>query len=327
MSEGEIIMKLEEMTTIRQKLAFWNDTILPQWDKIEWEPFSLEEGKGLIHSVMHQGEISWKFPESIWQKHFFDAWMEREDRNDWIYFFEIKRGKEWAMRLIDERREWQSKEMLNNPYFDSLADWKSWYEEIQKEATQQDPESVYLSKKAALDKPIIGRESYYIMLKEISKFYENLRNPTPLNQSNAVLEKLISIEQSLVDQVYTVLSSYFNADQQTVLKKALEGEKVEKKLHFSGNANQLADVFWLLTKGKCVKGTQKKVTEWICNNFTYTENGQTKEFNPGALKDVIDRTERKCANPLPETKGLISFKDQFKNVIKKAKEAVREKRN
>lgn len=114
-------------------------------------------------------------------------------------------------------------------------------------------------------------------------------------------QKRIEISEEGIRLLSSRLIRYFPSTDDATLRKLLSGDEVGEKLIFHGNANQLADAFWLNSRpGGPISVSNKKLIKWIVENFQYHKNGVTRDFKTDNIENCIDTQTRECRKPLPE---------------------------
>lgn len=127
--------------------------------------------------------------------------------------------------------------------------------------------------------------------KNIVESWESMPVATSTDENQ---KKEIYISPENIEPIYNALAPYF-AGQETELRQLLNGERIEKSLDWSKNANQLTHVFWSAKRNGYISDTNVQICEWILRSFRYN-NG--KDFERSSVTKDLNTQETRCKKPL-----------------------------
>lgn len=133
--------------------------------------------------------------------------------------------------------------------------------------------------------------------------YDCLQDPffeqPPVATSTEVKQekKEINITPENAELIYRALVPYF-IGQETSLRQLLNGERIEKPLGWSKNANQLTHIFWSAKRIGYISDSNIQICEWILTNFRYN-NG--KKFERSSVTKDLNTQATRCKKPLPNS--------------------------
>lgn len=135
--------------------------------------------------------------------------------------------------------------------------------------------------------PITGQEHQSPQTKQ--------KNETPLTINTApVFDKS--------EAFYEFFKKHIHSQHHIAFKKLLKGEKINPKILFLGNANQLADTFKKLHAERVITACSKEeLKTWLILHFDY--KGKSIEGTPireKSIREVISGKGKPCKNPLIE---------------------------
>ena len=110
-------------------------------------------------------------------------------------------------------------------------------------------------------------------------------------------KKEINITPENAELIYRALVPYFTG-QETSLRQLLNGERIEKPLGWSKNANQLTHIFWSAKRIGYISDSNIQICEWILTNFRYN-NG--KKFERSSVTKDLNTQATRCKKPLPNS--------------------------
>ncbi len=135
---------------------------------------------------------------------------------------------------------------------------------------------------------------------EITPLLSTLPEKTPKVKSSSIKEvsqtgtiKLISFkDKDILESVFELLKGYFPGNDSN-LKTALEGEKLEEPIVFPYSQNKLVEVFRRLKYNGYIPNKTSEIRDWLCNNFHFRyKRGQTDEIrqlNPDSVWDILSK--------------------------------------
>lgn len=139
-----------------------------------------------------------------------------------------------------------------------------------------------------------------------SFFFENekknqLKQSETPQQSKQEYTPKPCFKPELIEDVITILNTFFDATQHAELKLIIEtGSKANEKLLFRDNGNRLTDYFKRLFENDTITGCAKKdLINWIVENFTSIYRKTQKEFIYKTVEKTISGKEQPCKNPIP----------------------------
>lgn len=99
-------------------------------------------------------------------------------------------------------------------------------------------------------------------------------------------KQIIFNDPGQLELIFEGLKIYFKDDEAN-LKKALQGEEIEKPLFFPHRQNKLAELFRRLDYNACLLNNKTEINKWLCKNFEFEEKGKVKPFNRYTIKDIL----------------------------------------
>lgn len=112
---------------------------------------------------------------------------------------------------------------------------------------------------------------YYFQEKEEpsndSKSEKGKSNEANIDKKKSTNNKGLSIKDEIIKKLEEDIEPYFDENDQ--FSKLINGEKINSKLIFDGNKNQLTELFKRIEYNDYFKGSPDKteIAKWICNNF------------------------------------------------------------
>jgi len=93
--------------------------------------------------------------------------------------------------------------------------------------------------------------------------------------------------------LFDALRPYFEKKDQKKLEQLLNGEEIQNKICFRGNANKFLLVFRQLYLNQRVIGKLSNIERWICEYFTYINNkDEVTDFNLGYVHKILATNSR-----------------------------------
>lgn len=131
-------------------------------------------------------------------------------------------------------------------------------------------------------------------------------------------EKLITLNSSIIENVYRILIKYFDKESSDDLRKLLNGKKIERKLVFNERGNKLIDVFWCLSSisPKLINETKESIKQWIYNSFQYKGTNGVRDFGLGYIDRNLITQTRECKHPIA---GIELLSESLKDFVAKKK--------
>lgn len=106
-------------------------------------------------------------------------------------------------------------------------------------------------------------------------------------------EKLIQISDSAIPLLFDCLKEHFSPEEHPKLEALLKGQKIEGRVHFLKNQNQLAEVFFRLKEKQLLSNTIEEASVWLGSFFTFKHKGQFKNCNQTSVSDVFSKPEKR----------------------------------
>lgn len=138
-----------------------------------------------------------------------------------------------------------------------------------------------------------GNSSFVLTEKEFFNLSEIKIQPIAENNLPELPEnkKLILFDnEKTINKVHTALKGFFT-DRESEFLRALQGEKLDAKLHFPTNQNKLVEVFRRLKYNSYLVSSPKEIKEWLNINFTYLNKRkrEQRELNASTIHDILTK--------------------------------------
>lgn len=106
-------------------------------------------------------------------------------------------------------------------------------------------------------------------------------------------KKEIEISPSVIPDLFDCLKDYFEKEELSILESLLKGEKLEGRLNFKKQQNQLAEVFFRLKEKGLLSNTIEEASVWMASNFTYRNKSKQVNCKFESIKNVFSKPDKR----------------------------------
>jgi hypothetical protein len=117
----------------------------------------------------------------------------------------------------------------------------------------------------------------------IIEYLEGLKNKPDINTK---AKAITIIGEDNIEKIIADLTPFFG-DQSERLRAVINGNSIEDKLKFAGNASQLADYFGRLHDCKIITSPKTETREWIVDTFLFLFRGSYLQFTADTAYDYL----------------------------------------
>lgn len=123
------------------------------------------------------------------------------------------------------------------------------------------------------------------------------QNPTNKKQNEAISKPVF--KQENISEILVILNVYFSDTHKELLKILINGGSIHEILIFNSHSNKLADALRRLFTGKIITRCNKKqLGEWVVDNFNYSVNDISSEYNFKKIYKLFSGSDEVCKNPI-----------------------------